>query len=132
MGISFVSGASAETTSISSMPTHVAGDLLVIEAFDDGATTIPTLPSGWTNLATLAGTSCAGRLAYKWAASSSETATGFTSATGLILGVWRGVGALGAVGSNAGQSPGHQPTRPWSCRTPTATTGSQHSVCTGR
>lgn len=94
MAISRISSATG-TTSIASMPTHQAGDLLLAFAFRDGSTSAPTRPSGWTNIASSGGNTCSICCAYKVAASGSETSGTWTSATSLIIVVYRGQRSAG-------------------------------------
>ena len=89
MTISRISSATAAASSVT-IGTHAAGDLLMAFAFNDGATTVPTLPTGWLNHGTVAGSSTAYRIAYKIAASASETSGTWTNADGLIIVVYRG------------------------------------------
>jgi hypothetical protein len=90
VAITYVSGASAATNTVA-MPSHQAGDLIICWAFRDGSTTVPTMPSGWISLDMgIAGTSCASEVGYKYAASGSETTGTWTSATGVVVVVYRG------------------------------------------
>ena len=45
MAISIIGTPAAAAATSITLPTHAAGDLIVIFAFKDGATTIPTVPS---------------------------------------------------------------------------------------
>lgn len=82
-------GAASGTTS-ATLPAHQTGDLIIAFAFRDGSTTATTLPSGWTSLATVGNNTTHGRLAYKVAASSSETTGTWTNATTVVFLVYRG------------------------------------------
>jgi hypothetical protein len=88
MTISYVSGATAESTSLT-MPSHQSGDLLLMFAYNSGSSTRPTIPSGWTPVAGRSGNSQAGVVCYKIAASSAETCGTWTSATLLACAVYR-------------------------------------------
>lgn len=93
MAISFISQTAIAGTSITTMPTHAAGDLLLMFAFRNGSTTAPTAPAGWTVIDSGTGgggSSCSSTLAYKVAASSSETSGTWTNGTHLALHVYRG------------------------------------------
>lgn len=81
-------------------PTHQVGDLFIVIAFRDGSNSTPTLPAGWTQLETNTTNSAGALLAYKIAASTSETASGFTNATHVDLHVYRGTGTL-SIGDTA-------------------------------
>lgn len=87
------------------LPAHASGDYLFAFAYRDGNNNTPTLPAGWTALSPtgLVGVnSNTGLLAYKVAASSAETCTGWTNATGLLAAVIKmaGAGPLG-LGSDS-------------------------------
>lgn len=106
MAISYIASGTG-ITSVSSMPSHAAGDYLIGCAFRDGNNTAPTLPAGWTELPSGsslgAGSNSNGmRLAYKVASSSSEVSGTWTSATSLNIDVYRGVGSVGNVTQNEG------------------------------
>ena len=94
---SFIGQATGTTSA--TLPAHVAGDLIVAFAFRDGSNTVPTLPAGWTDHANSGANTCSARVAYKYAASSSETSGTWTSATSVIFAVYRSTNAilLGAV-----------------------------------
>lgn len=100
MAISRV-GSVADTATSVTLPAHLAGDLIIAFAYRDGNNTAPSLPTGWTNITTNGSNTNSFRLAYKLAASSSETATGFTSASKLICVVYRGVDQTTPVGVTA-------------------------------
>lgn len=105
MAISYISQASVEATSIT-IPSHQAGDLLLIFAFVDASVTEPTLPAGWTSIATttLASPACASRIGYKIATSGSETSGTWTGATGLVCQVYRGALGIGRSVTNTASS----------------------------
>lgn len=83
------------------LPTHQAGDLILIHAFRDGNTAPPSLPSGWTNITSGGASTCSNRAGYKIAASSSETSGTWTSSTTLIAEVWRNVNPTSPIGVSA-------------------------------
>lgn len=87
---------SATGTDSATLPAHQAGDLLIAFAFRDGSTTVPGTPSGWTIFDGGSGgaNSCAFKLGYKTAASSSETSGTWTNANSLIVVVMRNVSIL--------------------------------------
>lgn len=89
MAISFVSTASAAANTVT-MPSHVAGDMIVAFAFRDGNTAPPTVPAGWImQYVPGGGTDCSVALAFKFAASGSETTGTWTNATGISVAVYR-------------------------------------------
>jgi hypothetical protein len=97
--IRFISAASAATNTVA-MPTHQAGDVIIAYAVNASATTIPTLPSGWTNRGSAANTplGIAYRFAYKVATSSSETTGVWTNATSIVVHVYRNVDTVNSMG----------------------------------
>jgi hypothetical protein len=88
--IEFVSGASAAANAVA-MPTHQAGDFIMVFTFRDGSTTQPTIPAGWTADSQNTGTSLSYQVGHKVAASSSETTGTWTNATGIVVLVYRNV-----------------------------------------
>ncbi len=92
MTISYVGATSAEATSVT-LPSHQAGDLIVMWALRYGSAAGPTIPAGWNyrylsqragGLATLSvAISC------KTATSSAETSGTWTNATHLLAAVYR-------------------------------------------
>lgn len=106
MAISFI-GQATGTTSVT-IPTHQAGDLIVIAAFRDGSNTAPSLPAGWVNLGNPAGANtCSMRLAYRIATNGSTTSGTWTNATSVVCLVYRGVNQdfpIGDVAAASGSS----------------------------
>ena len=103
--ITFV-GATAVTGTTGTIPAHNVGDLLVAFAYRDGNNTAPSLASGWTNINSSTGSnSNSTRLAYR-IATGSDTASGWTNATEVIIHVYRGQSAspIGANATQAGNS----------------------------
>ena len=103
--ITFVGSATATGTT-ASIPTHNAGDLLVAFAYRDGNNTAPTIPAGWTNISNSTGGSSNGSaLAYR-IATGSDTGTGWSNATEVVVQVYRGISAspIGLNGSQTGSS----------------------------
>lgn len=100
----YVSSAAANGTSIGSMPSHQAGDYIFIAAFRDGSTTAPSLPGGFTNLASGGDNTCSIRLGYKIAASGAETSGTWTNATITMCCVMRNVNSLGGAGRAGGNT----------------------------
>lgn len=98
MTISFVGQATGTTSA--TLPAHIPGDLIIAFAFVDGSNTAATLPGGWTNISNDGANTCAGRIAWKKAASSSETSGTWTSATSVVFLVYRGNYSL-SVGNSA-------------------------------
>jgi len=84
--ISIVGSTSELANSITTMPTHSAGNLLLCFAYNDGASTAVTLPSGWIDryFAALGGAGHI-RVGYKYAQSASETSGTWTNADLLFM-----------------------------------------------
>lgn len=89
MAISYISSGSG-IDSITTMPTHQAGDLLLFYAFIDGVATPPTMPGDCTNIGTNTRFNTGARVAYKIAASGSEASGTWTTSTSLLVHVYRG------------------------------------------
>ena len=107
MTISYISAASAASDSVT-LGTHAAGDTILISAYNDGATTVPSLPSGWIGFITQSGSLTGWRVGYKVAQTSSETSGTWTNADGVIAVVYRpttgSVLIPAAISSNLGTS----------------------------
>lgn len=71
------------------MPTHQAGDLLIAFASNEVVSTVPTLPAGWTSITTSNANSFGTVVAYQVATSSGTASGTWTSATGLLVMVYR-------------------------------------------
>ena len=96
MAISYVSStrAVAATVTVSSVQ---VGDLIVVAALAVMTRTPPSLPAGWTSLATDSnGAPNAIRLGYKVATTAGSQSVGtWTNANHIAVGVWRGAKAPG-------------------------------------
>lgn len=104
MAITFVGSAIAASSSVT-IPAHQAGDLLIIHAVDDA--TVPTLPSGWTNITSGSGSSNAdSRIGYKIAANSGTASGTWTNASITSVSVFRGVDQADPIGASATNTPG--------------------------
>jgi hypothetical protein len=90
MAITRIGASAGDGTTITIPVGHQAGDLLVIFAFRS-ATTSPTTPAGWTAVTGLSSGASAFRLGWKLAISNADTSGTWTSATGLVCHVYRGV-----------------------------------------
>ncbi len=106
MALSRVGGSSAAATSIA-IPTHVAGDLIVIWAYRDGSTTPPTVPAAagtvpaFTTIDGPTGANaCSAVCAWAVAAGTTDTSGTWTNATGMSVEVWRGQAAV-PIGGHA-------------------------------
>jgi hypothetical protein len=90
----------------SGSPTVAAGDLVVVLAYNSAGTTIPSLPTDWTNINSAAnsggGTNCAARCGYRVAPTGGLSSTGtWTNATHLVWLILRGQKVSGPIGGNA-------------------------------
>lgn len=92
----FVSQATATTTSISSMPAHQAGDLLVMFAYRNNSSSSISSPTGWSAITSSAANTNNALVGTKVATSSSETSGTWSNATELNLHVYRGATRIGA------------------------------------
>jgi len=106
MAISYI-GSGTGTTS-ATFPTHAAGDMLVIFSYNSTSTSIPSLPSGFTNLGTSTGTTSAYRLSYRIATAAGTTTGTLSSTTGTIAAAYSKASAnqwftpvIGTVGTSA-------------------------------
>ncbi len=106
MALSRVGGSSAAATSIA-IPTHVAGDLIVIWAYRDGSTTPPTVPAAagtvpaFTTIDGPTGANLNSAVcAWAVAAGTTDTSGTWTNATGISVEVWRGAAAV-PIGGHA-------------------------------
>lgn len=96
-------GTASGTNSISSMPAHQIGDLIIIFAYRDGNNTAPTVPAGWRSVGSGGGNTNSGVLGYVYATSTSTTSGTWTNATTVIAAVYRGT-QLGNVTTGNGAS----------------------------
>ncbi len=106
MAISYIGSATGTTSA--TIPTHQVGDLIVIAAYRDGNTTAPTLPGsvGWRSPSTATGSGSTNsmRVAFKLAATTSETTGTFTNATSVAVAVYRGAAKVGGIAFASGSS----------------------------
>lgn len=99
MAISFVGESTGTTTA--TIPTHQAGDLMIIWAFRSGSNSTPTVPTGWTSIKTNVTNSAGAVAAWKIAVSSTDTSGTWTNATGLVCMVYRGTNQTAPIGGSA-------------------------------
>lgn len=111
MAIALVgSGKAANTTSVT-VPAHSVGDLILIAAHREGNATPPSLPAGYTSIATVAiGTTYSLRVGYKIATSTSDTSGTWTNGKCLTVQVFSGAQPL-SIGSGTATNSG-SPTIP--------------------
>jgi hypothetical protein len=119
---------SAEATTATIPAGHQVGDFLLGFAFRDGSTTNPSIPAGWTTLTnTFDGTTCSASLAWKAATSGAESSGTWSNATGLIIGVFRGVDMLSPV-IDTGNSAGTTNTVSYAGLTPSTLKGASYYI----
>ena len=94
--ITYIGQASGVTSA--TLPAHQVGDLILAFAFNDASPTIPTLPTGWTNIGTDATATGKASLSYKVAPTNSETTGTWTAATTVIFLIYRGVDVANITG----------------------------------
>ncbi|MEI7718880.1 MAG: prepilin-type N-terminal cleavage/methylation domain-containing protein [archaeon] len=89
--IIFVAQNAANGTTVT-IPAHNVGDLLVVFAYRSSSNSLPTVPSGWTTINTSGSSSNSSSLAYR-IATGSDSGSGWSNATQVIVQVYRGVSA---------------------------------------
>ena len=105
MAISYVSSTSANAATATALSVQV-GDLIVVLASRYADATIPSLPAGWTSLATISAGGRVGRLGYKIATTAGAQSIGtWTGAQYVAVGVWRGAGAPSKSALQSGGTP---------------------------
>lgn len=105
MPISYVGQATGTTSA--TLPTHQANDLIIGFAYRDGSTTAPTIPSGWTTIASGTGgggSNNSSSLAYIVASGAGTSSGTWTNATGVVFQVYRGALTSSPIGANASQN----------------------------
>src|ERR1041385_864929 len=90
MAITYVSSDSAISNTVSLPGSWAAQDIAIVVALNGSSNTIPSLPSGWTSLANIAG-SAAARAGYRLLQSGDTTIGTWTNATNVGVSIWRGV-----------------------------------------
>jgi hypothetical protein len=102
MALSYVGGNGANQPTVT-LPTFAAGDIAIVFAFNGGNNTPPTLPTGWTNIASSGANSHSSRIGYR-VLQTGDTSTGtWTTATHIQVMVLRGQRATSPIGVNIGQ-----------------------------
>jgi hypothetical protein len=103
-----VGAAAAAGTSVA-IPAHAVGDTILLVAYRDGSTTVPSKPAAggtvpaWIDIDANAGANLNSLRAAKFVATATTTTTGtWTNATGVAVIVLRGAGPIGAVTAQAG------------------------------
>lgn len=101
MAISFVAtdGAAADTVNLPG--SWQAMDLAIVYAFRDASTTTPSLPTGWTNLFTDAGSGTAQRAGFRYLRSGDTDIGTWTNATNVIVIILRDALGIGGLSSAA-------------------------------
>lgn len=99
MAISRIGSNSAQATTIA-IPSHQAGDIIVIAA-NRNSTTAPAVPVGWTTQVSSGGSNASNVIAWKMAKSAAETSGTFSNATSIHVAVYRGDTGILAISSAA-------------------------------
>lgn len=102
MAISFVGQNSANATSVTLPGGINVGDVIIIFAYRS-TTTAPTLPAGYTSIASQSANGNSFRVGYKFAVGGDTSGT-WTNATFVMAVVYRGVAAIGSAGSTTNAS----------------------------
>ena len=101
MAISYVNSATGVTSATLTGLTQ-ADDIMIGFSFRDGNSTAPTIPAGWTSISSSAGTLNNGSsIAWKKATGATEVSGTWTSATSLIVAIYRGVNVTSPIGNTA-------------------------------
>lgn len=94
MAITRIGAAGANATTITIPVGHQTGDLIVMFSYNGASLTIPSIPTGWTNLNSVGSSTQGFRWAYKLAISSSDTSGTWTNATDLACAVYRNISTV--------------------------------------
>lgn len=101
--VEFVSGGGADAATVA-IPTHQAGDMIIIVAGRYDAATAPSLPAGWTEIVSdtvsAGGFSLGYRVGYKFATAGSETSGTWTNATRMAVAVYRNAVSIGNIAAS--------------------------------
>jgi hypothetical protein len=101
MAISFV-GQGDSSGAVTVLPTFAAGDLAITFAYVNGNNTPPSLPAGWTNIASSGANSNSSRIGYRVLQAGDTTTGTWTNATETGVIVLRGQHATTPIGVNVG------------------------------
>ena len=91
------------TANTVALPAFAVGDMAIVSAYRDGSDTAPSLPAGWTNIASSGGNTNSMRIGYRVLQAGDTTTGVWTNATEIQVLVLRGqhltspIGAGGAV-----------------------------------
>ena len=100
MAISRIGSASAQATTIA-IPSHQAGDIIVISA-NRNNTTPPTVPAGWITQVSTGASGTGNSIGWRMATSNGETSGTWANATSLHVAVYRGSAGILAISAAAG------------------------------
>lgn len=106
MAVTIVGSASAASTSVA-IPTHQVGDLIIVWAYRDGSTAVPSIPAAsgtvpaWVTLDAAVGGNTNSAISAYFVATATTTTTGtWTSATGIAVQVVRGQNTYNPIGGH--------------------------------
>lgn len=97
------SGANASNT-VTFNSVYGVDDCIVAWVTNNATATVPTLPAGWTSVTSVTANNQAAILAYKFAASTSESSGTWTNATAINYAIYRGVDKTTPFTNAAGQT----------------------------
>lgn len=119
--VTFIGSANARAASVS-LPAHQSGDLILIVAHNGDNGTEPSLPAGWSNLASANLFSTRGiRFGYKFASSSSEVSGTWTNCDNIVCAIYRNVVSIG--NTTTANSGGSTNEASWPSNTPNTSPG---------
>jgi hypothetical protein len=111
VAITFVGEADAGAASVA-LPAFSADDIAYVFAFRDGSTTAPSLPAGWTNIASGGANTCSYRVGCRQLVGTDTTTGTWTNATEIEVVVLRGVD-LGNLFGVSAQGSGSSTSMNW-------------------
>jgi len=119
--VTYVGSSSSASTTLT-VPTHQAGDLIIIAARRSGNVTPPSLPAGWTDIQSGGADIFSSRVAYIVASGSGTSSGTWTNASHLTCVVYRPINGTLSIGASAAAN-GTGASVSWSALTLAATNG---------
>lgn len=102
MAISYVGQVTGTTTA--TLPTHQAGDLILVFAFRDGSNTAPSLDGNYTNVGTAGANTCSYRTGFRIAPGAGTSSGTWANATSIVCLIYRGCDNLDPIGAQGTNS----------------------------
>src|SRR5882724_279858 len=103
MAITFRNAASANANTVA-ITTPASKDVIIVFAFNNASTTIPTVPASYKSLGSNSTTACAGVAAIRISDGTETSVPAFTNATNIVALIYRSAFAEGAFASGVGNS----------------------------